>query len=99
MKRVNITPLPCFCNSDRQIVTSFNVTTAGDNLEDTSDEACVTFIFKLFNKDEQQVAEGKRIVTGSQYHNWDSTSKDAYRIVAELIGVELLNVEADFGGV
>jgi hypothetical protein len=91
MKIVKIKPLPCFCNGDRQIVTAFNVTTAGDNLEDTSDEASVTFIFRLFNDALQQVAEGKKVVTGAQYHNWDSTSRDAYRIVAELIEVEFVN--------
>lgn len=85
MKIVRVKQFPSFCNGQRSTVTGFNLCSVCDNLDDH-----VIFKYALFNADNTQVGEGQYQLYADDYHAWDSTASDAYRIVAAGLGLELL---------
>lgn len=87
MITVQIKPQIVFANGKRMQATQFNVVSISDNLYDNC-----TFKYTLF--DENLVWSGESVCSlegRDNYLTWDATATGAYKIVADAIGLEIVD--------
>lgn len=90
MKKVSIVPSTCYCNGRQVLATSFNVVSVSDNLFDR-----VVFKYTLFDASGAFGGEAAYELSGiDSYKTWDSTPEGAYTIVANALGLVLVEAEA-----
>lgn len=83
--RKNIKPVTAYANGKQMTATAFNVVSASDNLFDH-----VVFKYTLLTELGEWAGEASFELKGRDiYTQWDASAEDAYRIVAEGIGLEL----------
>lgn len=85
MKTVQIKPQAAFANGKRMVATQLNVVSISDNLFDH-------VIFKYTLLDEGNTWAGESIfeLNANNYSTWDTTPAGAYKIVAQGIGLEII---------
>lgn len=90
MKVMKIKPEKCFANGERVIATQFSVESRFDNLFDRVD-----FLYRLFDENGVQCGEAMVTLNGlEEYRQWDTSAEGAYRIVARLVNMEIVEPEA-----
>ena len=89
MKLVQIKPVTAFANGTRVEAVSFSVVSISDNLFDA-----VIFKYTLFDINGVWAGESTFELGGEKYADWDTTPEGAYQIVADAIGIEIVEVEA-----
>lgn len=91
MKTMKIKPEKCFANGQRVIATQFSVESRFDNLFDQ-----VTFKYTLHDENGVQCGESTVTLNGQdEYRQWDTTAEGAYRIVAQAIGLEIIEPDGE----
>lgn len=85
MKSVHIKPQAAFANGKRMLATQFNVVSVEDNLFDH-----VIFKYTLLDSNNEWAGESTYELDASNYSTWDATPAGAYKIVADGIGVEIV---------
>ena len=86
MKTVQIKSTTAFANGKRMDATQFNVVSIQDNLFDH-----VIFKYTLFDENMVWAGESTFELNGSsQYGQWDATPAGAYSLVAQGIGLEII---------
>lgn len=81
-----VMPHDAFCNGKKIVIENINVMSVMDNLVDH-----VIFRYTLFDINGVWGGEGSIELKGCEcYDKWDATDKDAYEIVCNKIGLELL---------
>lgn len=78
-------PYPAFCNGQKITVQNINVTSIFDDLEEN-----VTFKYTLTDINQNWAGEGIYRLDKTNYDSWDATMWNAYEIVANAIGLELI---------
>jgi hypothetical protein len=86
MKQVQINPQQAFANGQRVTATKLSVISVLDNLFDH-----VIFKYTLHDEADQFAGESTYELRGDDYTKWDTSPEGAYAIVAEGIGVEIVN--------
>lgn len=90
MKKVSIAPVTAYVNGRQMKATHFNVVSVSDNLFDK----CV-FKYTLFNEHGEWAGEAAYELSGvEQYSQWDASPDGAYKIVADGVGLEILNAKS-----
>ena len=86
MIAVNIKPAKAYVNGKQMIATQFNVKSLNDNLHDE-----VTFLYTLLDANGSWCGEATTALIGrDSYLTWDATATGAYKIVADAIGLEIV---------
>lgn len=85
MRTVHIRPQASFANGKRVTATQFTVVSISDNLFDH-----VVFKYTLFDENMSYAGESTFELDASNYSTWDTTPAGAYQIVADGIGVEIV---------
>lgn len=86
MKTVNIKPVIVFANGKQATATQYNVVSIQDNLFDN-----VIFKYTLFDTNGVWAGESTFELNGeTAYGAWDTTPTGAYEIIAEAIGLEII---------
>jgi hypothetical protein len=86
MLTVEITPQLAFANGKRMEATQFNVVSISDNLYDS-----VTFKYTLYDANMVWSGESTVSLEGREaYVTWDATATGAHKIVANAIGLEIV---------
>lgn len=86
MITVSIKPAKAYVNGRQMIATQFNVKSLNDNLYDA-----VTFLYTLLDENGVWAGEATTSLIGrDNYLTWDATASGAHKIVADAIGLELL---------
>jgi hypothetical protein len=86
MKPVKIKPQIAFANGNRVTATQLSVVSINDNLFDH-----VKFKYTLLEESGNFAGESTYELRGDDYTKWDNSPEGAYIIVAEGIGVEIVN--------
>lgn len=90
MITVQIKPEKCYVNGKQIIATQFNVVSISDNLFDH-----VIFKYTLLDSDGVWCGEAVSELKGvEEYTRWDATPTGAYAIVAECVGLEILQTKS-----
>lgn len=88
MITVQIKPAKAYVNGKQMIATQFNVKSLNDNLYDE-----VTFLYTLLDENGVWAGEATYSLTGREnYTKWDASASGAYQIVADGIGLEIVQV-------
>lgn len=86
MKTVEIAPVRAFANGNKVEATKLNVVSISDNLFDN-----VTFRYTLYDANNSWAGESTFSLNGiDEYSEWDTSPEGAYAIVANGIGVEII---------
>ena len=85
MKTVQIKPQAAFANGKRMVATQFNVVSIQDNLFDH-----VIFKYTLLDANGEWAGESTYELTPDTYSTWNATPAGAYALVAQGIGVEII---------
>lgn len=86
MITVKVKPSKAYVNGKQMIATKFNVKSLNDNLHDE-----VTFLYTLLDEYGAWCGEATTSLSGrEQYLTWDATATGAYKIVADAIGLEIV---------
>lgn len=86
MLTVKIQPSVAYANGKRVIAQQFSVKSLNDNLHDE-----VTFLYTLLDENGVWCGESVHTLSGREnYITWDATATGAHKIVAEAIGLEIL---------
>lgn len=96
MVRVQIAPMPCFCNGKHLTATALNVISVRDDLFQF-----VQFKYTLYDAHGVYAGEGSYELNGTdEYPKWDASPEGAYTIVAAGIGLDIIQTKsgAIFGG-
>lgn len=89
MITVSIKPEKCYVNGKQVIATKFNVVSISDNLFDH-----VIFKYTLLDADGVWCGEAVTELKGTEeYTTWDATPSGAYQIVADKVGLEILQTK------
>lgn len=87
MITVKIKPAKAYVNGKQMIATQFNVKSLNDNLYDE-----VTFLYTLLDEHGVWAGEATTSLSGrDNYVTWDATASGAHKIVAEAIGLEIVD--------
>lgn len=87
MITVQIEPAKAYVNGKQMIATQFNVKSLNDNLFDS-----VTFLYTLLDENGVWAGEACTSLEGREnYIKWDATASGAHKIVAEAIGLEIVD--------
>lgn len=87
MLTVNIKPSVAYANGKRVIAEKFSVKSLNDNLHDE-----VTFLYTLLDANGVWCGESVHILSGREnYTKWDATASGAHKIVAQAIGLEIVD--------
>lgn len=87
MITVSIKPAKAYVNGKQMIATQFNVKSLNDNLYDA-----VTFLYTLLDEHGVWAGEATTSLEGREnYLKWDATASGAYKIVADAIGLEIVD--------
>lgn len=87
MITVSIKPAKAYVNGKQMIATKFNVKSLNDNFYD-----CVTFHYTLLDENGVWAGEATHEVkTREDYIKWDFSATGAYKIVADAIGLEIVD--------
>lgn len=87
MITVSIKPAKAYVNGKQMIATQFNVKSLNDNLYDE-----VTFLYTLLDENGVWAGEATYSLSGREnYTTWDATASGAYKIVAQGIGLEIVD--------
>jgi hypothetical protein len=86
MLTVQITPKLAFANGKKMEATQFNVVSISDNLYDSC-----TFKYTLYDANMVWAGESTHSLEGREsYVTWDATATGAHKIVAQAIGLEIV---------
>jgi hypothetical protein len=86
MITVKVKPAKAYVNGKQMIATQFNVKSLNDNLHDE-----VTFLYTLLDENGTWCGEATTALSGrDNYLTWDATATGAYKIVADAIGLEIV---------
>jgi len=86
MITVKISPAKAYVNGKQMIATQFNVKSLNDNLHDE-----VTFLYTLLDENGVWCGEATTALSGREaYLTWDATATGAHKIVADAIGLEIV---------
>jgi hypothetical protein len=86
MLTVQIQPQLAFANGKKMQATQFNVVSISDNLYDA-----VTFKYTLYDANMAWSGESTVSLEGREaYVTWDATATGAHKIVADAIGLEIV---------
>jgi hypothetical protein len=86
MLTVQIKPQLAFANGKKMQATQFNVVSISDNLYDS-----VCFKYTLFDENMVWSGESTCSLEGREaYTTWDATATGAHKIVADAIGLEIV---------
>lgn len=89
MKVMKIKPEKCFANGERVIATQFSVESRFDDLF-----SHVIFVYRLFDESGAQCGEATVQLKGlEEYQQWDTSAEGAYRIVARMVNMEIVEPE------
>jgi hypothetical protein len=87
MLTVQIKPAVAFANGKRVVATQFNVKSLNDDLFEN-----VTFLYTLLDEHGIWCGESVHILSGrDNYVAWDATATGAHMIVAQAIGLEIVD--------
>lgn len=87
MITVSIKPAKAYVNGKQMIATQFNVKSLNDNLYDE-----VTFLYTLLDENGVWAGEATYSLSGREnYTTWDATASGAYKIVAQGVGLEIVD--------
>lgn len=87
MITVSIKPAKAYVNGKQMIATQFNVKSLNDNLYDE-----VTFLYTLLDENGVWAGEATYSLSGREnYTTWDATASGAYKIVADGVGLEIVD--------
>lgn len=80
-----VKPLAVFINGKLGKITKISLRSVSDNLVDA-----VTFKYVLFTEADETVGEGEVGLDASNYAQWDASAIGAYKIVCNIVGLELV---------
>lgn len=87
MLKVEIKPAVAFANGKRMVAKYFNVKSLNDDLHET-----VTFLYTLLDENGVWCGESTYVLEGREnYLAWDATASGAHKIVAQGIGLEIVD--------
>lgn len=87
MITVQIKPAKAYVNGKQMVATQFNVKSLNDNLYDE-----VTFLYTLLDENGVWAGEATYSLSGREnYTTWDATASGAYKIVAQGVGLEIVD--------
>ena len=90
MITVSIKPEKCYVNGKQIIATQFNVVSISDNLFNH-----VTFKYTLLDENGVWCGEAVTELKGEEeYTKWDASPAGAYQIVADKVGLEVLQTKS-----
>ena len=87
MLTVKIKPAVAYANGKRAIAQQFSVKSLNDDLHSN-----VTFLYTLLDEHGVWCGESTTSLEGREnYTKWDATASGAYKIVADAIGLEIVD--------